>query len=64
MKEIIVYKIYDKYNKDKVWLIKKYKSSNFYINQMIKGKHFYKKFQRTTLKHILSILNIKSLKVA
>lgn len=47
--------IIDKYNYDKVWIIKKYKSGHYYINQQIKDKLFYKKFQQCTKKYLLSI---------
>ena len=46
----------DKYNPNKVWVIKHTKCGHFYINQEICGKLFYKAFQRTTFKHIQDIV--------
>lgn len=45
----------DKYNSQKVWIIKRSKCGHYYINQKINGKMFYSKFQRKTLKFIKSI---------
>ena len=40
--------IKDKYNSLKIWCIKKYSASNFYVNQKIGGKLFYNRYQRLT----------------
>lgn len=44
----------DLYNKNKVWIIKKYKSGNIYYNQQIEGKTIYC-FTRTTKKFLKSM---------
>jgi hypothetical protein len=51
-----IIEIKDRFNKNKIWIIKKYKSSNYYINQKIFKKIFYRKFQRSTKKKINNIL--------
>ncbi len=48
-------KVVDRYNQNKIWLVKKYSSSNYYINQSISGRTFYKAFRRTTKKHLKDI---------
>lgn len=47
----------DKYNPNKVWVVKKSPCRHYYINQKICGRLFYSKFQRVTLSHILEILD-------
>ena len=47
----------DKYNPNKVWVVKKTPCRHYYINQKICGKLFYPKFQRVALSHILEILD-------
>ncbi|MFW9875167.1 MAG: hypothetical protein ACFFG0_18840 [Candidatus Thorarchaeota archaeon] len=54
-----IIKINDRYNEDKVWIIKKYSNSTYFWNQEIDGKMFYSKFKRTTKKEIESTLEIK-----
>lgn len=49
--------IKDKYNDNKEWIIKKYKSSNYYMNQKISGKKHNSKFIRTTKKYLKEIIN-------
>lgn len=38
----------DQFNDKKVWVIRKYSSGNFYMNQEISGRLFNKKFTRVT----------------
>lgn len=52
----------DRHNKDKVWLIKRYPSGNYYINQEICGRTFYNGYVRTTAKHIAELIGGKELK--
>lgn len=52
-------RIIDRYNPCKVWLIKRYPSGNYYINQEICGKTFYNGFVRTTAKHLAELLGGK-----
>lgn len=47
--------IQDKYNKTKVWHIKRYACGAYYITQSIHGKKLYP-FTRTTKARIVSIL--------
>lgn len=49
--------IIDKYNADKVWVIKKYSCGHYYINQKINNRIFYKAFQKTTKSYIESVLD-------
>lgn len=56
---MVYLEIIDKYNKEKIWLIKKYSNSTYYLNQMINKKIFYKKFTQTNKKYIESVLNTK-----
>lgn len=48
-------KVVDKYNPCKVWIIKRYQSGNYFINQSISGRTFYKAFRRTTKRHLLDV---------
>ena len=41
-----VTRIQDKYNPDKVWMIKRYLCGTFYVNQEIKGQKFYDRDRR------------------
>lgn len=50
-----VFKIKDRFNEKKVWLVKRYKSGNYYINQEICGKKFYKSFVRSTAKYLTEL---------
>lgn len=43
-----VTEIKDKYNPEKIWIIKRSKCGHYYINQKICGKVFYSRFQRVT----------------
>ena len=45
-------KITDYRNLDKVWIIKRYRSGNYYLNQIITGKQYYRKFIRTTKEYL------------
>lgn len=49
-------RITDRYNTNKVWIIKRYKDGHYYLNQEISHKMFYTKYTRTTLKHINEVL--------
>lgn len=53
--------VQDRYNSQKVWLIKRYRSGNYYINQKICGRTFYDGFVRTTAKHLAEIIGRKEL---
>jgi len=48
--------IQDKYNPLKIWVIKKTKSGNFYVNQKISGRMFYSRFSRTTKRQLKSAI--------
>lgn len=52
-------RIPDRCNKNKTWLVKRYPSGNYYINQEICGKTFYNGFVRTTKKFIAELLDRK-----
>ena len=56
--------IQDKYNENKVWIIKKYKNRNIYYNQKIGDKVVYN-FSRTSKKFLKSVFenNEKALEV-
>ena len=45
-----------KYDPKKVYLIKVLSNGHFYINQAVNGKIFYKRWARTTKKHVLEYL--------
>lgn len=45
-----VTRIQDKYNPDKVWMIKRYLCGTFYVNQEIKGQKFYDRDRRAEIK--------------
>lgn len=51
-----IIRISDRFNSKKVWLIKRYPSGNYYINQEICGKTFYDGFVRVTKKFLADIL--------
>jgi hypothetical protein len=51
-----IYEIEDKYNPAKVWVVKHTKSGNFYVNQKIHGRLFYKRFSRTTKRQLQSAI--------
>lgn len=48
-------KIVDVYNPDKTWVIKRTKSSNFYVAQEIKGIRHAKRFVRMTKRQLMEI---------
>ena len=50
-----VTRIQDKYNPDKVWMIKRYLCGTFYVNQEIKGQKFYDRDRRMTKRMLVSI---------
>lgn len=39
-------RIQDKYNPNKVWIVKRYKCGHYYVNQEICGRLFYHRFTR------------------
>lgn len=49
----IIIEVQDKYNKHKVWIVKIYKNSNYYVNQKIGGRLFYDRFIKTTKEHLV-----------
>ena len=51
-----VCEVQDKYNNDKTWVIKKTKCGHYYINQKIKGRFFYPRFQRVSLSFIHQVI--------
>ncbi len=48
--------IQDRYNENKIWVVKKTKCRHYFINQKINGKMFYSSFQRVPLSFIHNIL--------
>lgn len=52
LKEI---RITDKYNPKKIWLVRYYGCGHYFYNQEIAGKKFYKRYSKTTRKHLISI---------
>lgn len=42
------WEVQDKYNPAKTWVIKRYDSGNYYVNQKIHGRMFYSRFSRVT----------------
>lgn len=46
----------DKYNENKVWVIKRTSCRHYYLNQKICGKMFYPSYKKSTLTHIRNIL--------
>lgn len=54
-----VTRIQDKYNPDKVWMIKRYLCGTFYVNQEIKGQKFYDRDRRMTKRMLVSIGGLK-----
>ena len=56
-REVIILKIaliQDKYNENKIWIIKKYKNRNVYYNQKIGDRVIYN-FSRTSKKFLKSV---------
>lgn len=47
--------INDKYNSEKVWIVKEYSNSEVYLNQKISGKMFYSKYQKSSKKDLKAI---------
>lgn len=47
--------ITDIFNPDKVWVVKRTTDGHYYLNQKIKGKMFYSKFERVTRNYLKSI---------
>lgn len=43
---LVIFRFVDKFNSNKIWILKKYKSGHLYLNQEICGKLFYSKFIR------------------
>lgn len=50
-----VIKIQDRFNPDKIWVLRRYTSGNYYVNQEIKGQRMYNKDRRMTAKFLKSI---------
>lgn len=48
-------RVRDKWNPDKVWIVKRYMCGVFYVNQEIKGQKFYQRDRRMTKKLLVSI---------
>ena len=46
----------DRWDPDKVWLVKRYADGHYGLNEEIAGRVFYPAFQRTTKAHICKIL--------
>lgn len=53
-----VTRIQDKYNPDKVWMIKRYLCGTFYVNQEIKGQKFYDRDRRMTKRMLVIRMSI------
>ena len=49
-------RVYDRHNRGKVWIIKRYRCGHYYVNQEICGRLFYPRFQRMTKRYINSII--------
>lgn len=47
----------DKWNPSKIWIIKHYADGHYTINQEIKGRLFYGRFQRVRKSHIDAIFS-------
>lgn len=58
-----VIRIPDRFNSRKVWLVKRYKSGNYYLNQEICGQTFYNGFVRVTKKFLAELLGRKEMKL-
>lgn len=56
MMKMKIIRVSDKYNKNKVWLIKRYKDGHYYVNQEICGKIIYRSYQRMSKKYIDTVL--------
>lgn len=54
-----VIRIPDRFNSRKVWVVKRYKSGNYYLNQEICSQTFYNGFVRVTRKFLAEILGGK-----
>lgn len=54
-----IIRITDRHNLNKVWIIKRYPSGNYYLNQEICGRIFYNGFVRTTAKHLAELFGGK-----
>lgn len=57
-----VIRIPDRFNPCKGWLVKRYKSGNYYLNQEICGQTFYGGFVRVTAKFLAELLGGKEWK--
>ncbi|MCM1334953.1 MAG: hypothetical protein NC084_09775 [Bacteroides sp.] len=51
----------DRFNPCKAWLVKRYKSGNYYLNQEICGQTFYDGFVRVTAKFLADLLDRKEM---
>lgn len=58
-----VIRIPDRFNPRKAWLVKRYKSGNYYLNQEICGQIFYNGFVRVTKKNLAELLGRKEMRL-
>ena len=47
-----IVRLQDKWNSNKVWIIKRYADGHFYLNQEINGKLFYSRWARTSRSYL------------
>lgn len=52
----MIIEIKDKYNENKTWVIKHTADRHYYLNQKIRGKMFYSRFQRISKLFINTII--------
>ncbi len=57
--KVIVYRFKCPYNDKKTWIIKRYPCGHYYLNQMICGRLFNKRFVRISKWYIENILDLK-----
>ena len=53
-----IIRVTDKFNPDKVWVIKRTKCRHFFLNQEICGRMFNSRFVRVSKKHIENIFTV------
>lgn len=58
-----VIRIPDRFNPRKAWLVRRYKSGNYYLNQEICGQTFYNGFVRVTAKFLAELLGRKEMRL-
>lgn len=54
----MIIEIKDRYNENKIWVIKHTSCRHYYFNQKICGKMFYSKFQRVSKAFINDVIGI------